>query len=218
MKKVYRKKLDAKAKAVKAKIKEVSGGDQFKNLKDWVSFYKTNERLPNQKITCSVCKSKQTSMFGDNLKRTLPRFGSIEKLLTSFECSDCRKAKAPAKEVKAPKVRKAKAVRINADGNIVSNNTTVDYMTVDDMEDRKEKVRATLPKMDPEAKPIKIDLNDPEAVSELTKGVCQRPDIYLDAGCAHCPLVNHCKAHCCVPTRSLEKGDRVKRSTGPKRK
>ena len=187
MKKAYRKKLDAKAKAVKAKIKQVSGGDQFKNLKEWVAFYKENERLPNQKITCSVCKKKQTSMFGDNLKRTLPRYGSIEKLLTSFECSDCRKANAPVKEVKAPKVRKVKESGIN-----VEVNTSKEYLTVDDIEDRKEKVRATLPKMDPDYKPTKIDLKDPDAVADLTRGACHRPDIYLDAGCKYCPLAEHC--------------------------
>lgn len=187
MKKAYRKKLDAKAKAVRAKIQQKSGGDQFKNLKEWVQFFAENERLPNQKITCSVCKTKQTSMFGDNLKRTLPRFGSIEKLLTSFECSECRKAKAPAKEVKVPKVRKAKEVDIN-----VSGNTAKEYLTREEMEDRKEVVRASLPKFDPEAKPIKIDLSDPTAIAELTKGACQRPDIFLDAGCKYCPLVDHC--------------------------
>ena len=214
MKKVYRKKLDAKAKAVKAKIKQVSGGDQFKNLKDWVAFYKENDRLPNQKITCCTCKTKQTSMFGDNLKRTLPRFGSIEKLLSSFECSDCRKAKAPAKEVKAPKVRKAKAGDINEEVNIAK-----EYLTVDDMEDRKEKIRATLPKMDPDAKPIRIDLNDADAVAELTSGACQRPDIYLDAGCQYCPLVNHCVCTSKDLKRDVVNEGRSKRkSVGPRRK
>ena len=155
MKKVYRLKLDAKAKAAKAKIKEVSGGDQFKNLKDWVSFFEENERLPSQKITCASCKTKQTSMFGDNLKRTLPKYGSIEGLLTRFECSECRKAKQPAKEakqVKVPKGNKGKAGDIN-----VSGNTVEDYLTVDDIEDRKEKVRATLPKFDPDRKPVKVN-------------------------------------------------------------
>ena len=214
MKKAYRKKLDAKAKAVKAKIKQVSGGDQFKNLKDWVTFYKENDRLPNQKITCATCKTKQTSMFGDNLKRTLPRYGSIEKLLSSFECSDCRKAKAPAKEVKTPKARKAKTGDIN-----VEVNSAKEYLTVDDMEDRKEKVRATLPAFNAEAKPVKIDFSDAEAVAELTRGACHRPDIYLDAGCKYCPLANHCACASKDMKRDIVNDGRSNRkSVGPRRK
>jgi len=210
MKKVYRLKLDAKAKAAKAKIKEVSGGDQFKNLKDWVVFFKENERLPSQKITCASCKTKQTSMFGDNLKRTLPKYGSIEGLLTKFECSDCRKAKAPAKEAKVPKSGKAKAGDIN-----VSGNTVEDYLTVDDIEDRKEKVRATLPKFDPDRKPVKINFKDQDEVEDLTRGVCQRPDIYLDAGCSQCPISQYCIAGCKDMRRKPED---TRKSQGPKRK
>jgi len=213
MKKVYRLKLDAKAKAAKAKIKEVSGGDQFKNLKDWVVFFKENERLPSQKITCASCKTKQTSMFGDNLKRTLPKYGSIEGLLTRFECSDCRKAKAPAKEakqVKVPKGNKGKAGDIN-----VSGNTVEDYLTVDDIEDRKEKVRATLPKFDPDRKPVKVNFKDQDEVEDLTRGVCQRPDIYLDAGCSQCPISQYCIAGCKDMRRKPED---TRKSQGPKRK
>lgn len=190
MKKVYRKKLDAKAKAVKAKIQKKSGGDQFKNLKDWVAFYKENDRLPSQKITCSNCKKKQTSMFGDNLKRTLPKFGSIEKLLTQFECVDCRKAKAPVREVK---VKVPKRVNSEAESNTVKGNSAKEYLTVDEIEDRKEKVRATLPKYNPDFKPAKIDFKDADSVGELTRGACQRPDIYFDAGCKYCPMVDLCK-------------------------
>lgn len=215
MKKVYRKKLDAKAKAVKATIKAKSGGDQFKNLKDWVAFYKENERLPNQKITCSVCKTKQTSMFGDNLKRTLPRFGSIEKLLSSFECKDCRKPlKDPVEKPKKEKVRKVKEV-----GNTAGGNSAEGYMTVDDIEDRKEKVRATLPKIDPDAKPTKIDFKDADSVAELTKGVCQRPDIFLDAGCKYCPLAEFCKCNSKDMKRDVVNEGRTNRkSVGPRRK
>lgn len=194
MKKVYRKKLGAAAKAAKAKIAKKSGGDQFKNLKDWVAFYNANERLPSTKILCACCKKKATSMFGDNLKRTLPRFGSIEALLSKFECSDCRKAKAPVKEkkVKVPRGNKSKHGNSAADSNIAEGNSPVGYMSVDDIEDRKEKVRKTLPRFNPDSKPSKIDFNDPDQVAELTRGACQRPDIYLDAGCPECPMYKLC--------------------------
>ena len=189
MKKVYRKKFDAKAKAVKDKIKAKSGGDQFKNLKDWVSFYKEHERLPSTKILCSGCKKKATSMFGDNLKRTLPKYGSIEALLTKFECVDCRKAKAPVKEVK---VKVPKRSNTKAEGNTVKDNSAKEYMTLEDIEDRKDKVRASLPAFNPDSKPVRYNLSNEEDVIELTTSACQRPDIYLDAGCPNCPYYKYC--------------------------
>jgi hypothetical protein len=203
MKKVYRKKFDAKAKAAKVKIAKKSGGDQFKNLKEWVAFYSEHERLPSTKILCSSCKKKATSMFGDNLKRTLPKFGSIEGLLTKFECSDCRKAKAPVKEkkVKVPK-------RSNSeDGSITEkSNSGKEYLTLDEIEDRKEKIRATLPKFNPDFKPIPYDLNNEDDVIELTKSACQRPDIFLDYGCPECPFYKYCA--CAVKTDKLRNGNR----------
>lgn len=201
----YRLKLGARAKAVKAKIQKQSGGDQFKNLKEWVAFYKEHERLPSTKILCSSCKKKATSMFGDNLKRTLPKFGSIEGLLTKFECSTCRKAKAPIKT----KVVKAKRVNTEVDNN-TAKDTNTEYLTVDQIEDRKEKIRATLPKMDPDYKPQPVNLKNAEEVADLTKGACQRPDIYLDAGCVHCPLYKHCVC-ASKNDKDLLKGDRLKR-------
>jgi hypothetical protein len=201
----YRLKLGAKAKAVRAKIQKTAGGDQFKNLKEWVAFYKEHERLPSTKILCSSCKKKATSMFGDNLKRTLPRFGSIEGLLTKFECSSCRKAKAPVKA----KVEKKKRVNTEVGNNNAKDNSA-EYLTVDQIEDRKEKIRATLPKMDPDYKPHPINLKNAEEVADLTKGACQRPDIYLDAGCVHCPLYKHC---ICASKndKDLLKGDRLRK-------
>jgi len=201
----YRLKLGAKAKAVRAKIQKTAGGDQFKNLKEWVAFYKEHERLPSTKILCSSCKKKATSMFGDNLKRTLPRFGSIEGLLTKFECSSCRKAKAPVKA----KVEKKKRVNTEVGNNNAKDNSA-EYLTVDQIEDRKEKIRATLPKMDPDYKPHPVNLKNAEEVADLTKGACQRPDIYLDAGCVHCPLYKHCVC-ASKNDKDLLKGDRLRK-------
>jgi len=213
MKKVYRKKFGAAAKAAKVAIKQASGGDQFKNLKEWVAFYKENDRLPVQKINCSCCKNKQTSMFGDNLKRQLakPEYNTIELLLTKFVCGDCRKASTPAKQVKVPKVRKAKEDNIT-----VGSNVKEDYLTREDMEDRKDKVRAELPKFNPDAKGVKIDFKSREAVEELTRGVCQRPDIFLDAGCSQCPLSEFCLCNSKDMKRKPE--DTRKGTKGPRRK
>ena len=207
MKKVYRKKFDAKAKAVKAKIAKKSGGDQFKNLQEWVSFYKEHERLPSTKILCSSCKKKATSMFGDNLKRTLPKYGSVEALLSKFECVDCRKAKAPVKEVK---VKVPKRVNSKAEGNTVKNNSAKEYLTVDEIEDRKEKVRATLPPFNPDSKPVRYNFSNEEEVVELTQSACQRPDVFLDAGCPSCPLYKYCA--CSIKSDKVRSGGSYRKS------
>ena len=213
-KKVYRLKLGAVAKAKRAEIRKSTGSNQFDDLAGWVSFFKEHKRLPSQKITCAHCKKNQTSCFGDNARRWLAKFdNNIEALLSKFECSECRKAKQPvkeAKQVKVPKGNKGKAGDIN-----VSGNTTEDYLTVDDIEDRKEKVRATLPKFDPDRKPVKINFKDQDEVEELTRGVCQRPDIYLDAGCSQCPISQYCIAGCKDLKRKPED---TRKSQGPKRK
>ena len=179
------------AKESRAKIRETSCGDQFKNLKDWVSFYKEHNRLPATKILCSRCRVTLTSCFADNLKRRLKAYGTVEKLLTTFECKECRTADAPVKEKAPKKPKKEKATQVNS--------AEADYITVEDMEARKDKVRLNLPVFNADAKPVPYDLTDAACIAELTKETCLYPNRYLDSGCAHCPLVDHCTATICKP-------------------
>lgn len=66
-------------------------------------------------------------------------------------------------------------------------------LTREEMEDRKEKIRATLPKFDPYRVPNIINLaKDSDACIEYTKFSCHRPDIYLDLGCSECILQKDC--------------------------
>lgn len=155
--------------------------NQFLDMDAWIEMYNATKRLPCNKIICATCRKNYTSMFGDNLKRTVVKYGGILQLLDSFECRECRKLSTPAKGKKQSKKEEAKPAKPEKK-----------VLSLDEIEDRKEFVRSTLPKFDPDAKPTKIDFNSPEAVAEITKGACQRPDIYLDAGCKYCPLAKYC--------------------------
>lgn len=65
--------------------------------------------------------------------------------------------------------------------------------TREEMEDRKEKIRATLPKFDPDRIPNIINIaKDVDTCKEYTKFSCHRPDIYLDLGCSECVLQKNC--------------------------
>lgn len=158
--------------------------NQFLDMDVWIEMYNKTAKLPCNKIICAACRKNHTSMFGDNLKRTVAKYGSILKLLDSFECRECRKLSNPPKQSKKQKKEAAEA---KASSKVVKK-----ALTVDEIEDRKEYVRSTLPKFDPDSKPIRIDLRSKEAVEDLTKTACQRPDIFLDAGCKYCPLSNYC--------------------------
>ena len=70
-------------------------------LTTWINSYNNTAKLPNTKVPCSNDNcTVQTTMFGTNLHQRVVKFGSIENLLTKFECKSCR-AKAKAKAILA---------------------------------------------------------------------------------------------------------------------
>lgn len=159
--------------------------NQFLDMDAWIEMYNQVKRLPCNKIICATCRKNYTSMFGDNLKRTVVKYGGILQLLDSFECRECRKKSAPVKPSKKKNKEGESEVK-------ESKKIEKKVLTLDEIEDRKEYIRSTLPKFDPDAKPVKFNFNSAEDVAELTRGACQRPDIYLDAGCKYCPLSKYC--------------------------
>jgi hypothetical protein len=66
-------------------------------------------------------------------------------------------------------------------------------LTQEDMELRREKIRATIPKIDLYKTREMINLTkDKDACREHTSFACHRPDIYLDLGCSECSLKSAC--------------------------
>jgi hypothetical protein len=76
------------------------------------------------------------------------------------------------------------------------------YITQEDMEIRREKIRATIPKYNPDRTPTIYNLvKDSDMCREYTKFSCHRPDIYLDLGCSECAL----QSNCACPLKNLNR-------------
>lgn len=134
-------------------------------------------------IFCVKCEGKTTA-FGSNLKSKMEKAGSLEALLSTFECRSCRTAgQNKVRLPKAPsKKRGSKGAAKHA---------------------RTQDLLRNLPSMVfSERKPIVL-LQNPEFAGEVTATSCVRPDVFLDSNrsCDFCALYSVCKA----PNRSLSK-------------
>lgn len=177
--------------APKKLISPTKPEDQFYNLPGWVKYYEENKKLPHNKITCKECRQTATSMFGTNLGNTLPKFGNdMEALLKGFVCRPCRTMKTENERLKKPKEEKKPKVT-----------KEVAVLTLEELEDRKEEVRKSIPKIDFEAKPVPITPTSTDQVRMITSSSCMRPDIYLDNGrfCNGC----HWEKHCICPIKKI---------------
>jgi len=164
---------------------------QFDNIDTWVKFFKKNNRFPSTKITCSECKHNTTSMFGNNLKNWLKKCnGDPLCILTNFKCRNCRNLEKTVNPV--PKADKPKGTKV------------VHQLTREEMDDRKEKILAQLPKFKQYvSNPIDM-VENAEVCAEVTAFACWRPDIYLDLGCQQCSLYKNCACN-------LKDGERKKK-------
>ena len=75
----------------------------------FVKTYEEKGKLPEKKIPCVKC-GEAVSMFNDNLKHRIAKFGSVFNLLTQFECRTCRKTEKVAKATKKISKKKEKVV------------------------------------------------------------------------------------------------------------
>jgi len=66
-------------------------------------------------------------------------------------------------------------------------------LTREEMEERREKIRANMPKIDLYKTRELVNITkDKDACAQHTSFACHRPDIFLDYGCAQCSLQKHC--------------------------
>lgn len=160
--------------------------NQLEDLKEWLKFYKKNEKLPYSRIICTKCKNDFVSLKGIAMSHAKKKFdGDIKRILTESICSSCKPV-----EVAEPK------------------KTVVEYVSREEMENRRAEISASLPKMK-FSDPIIINLaKDKEACKKWTYFACHRPDIYLDYGCAECVLQKHCS---CPIKDVLRKADSHRR-------
>lgn len=166
------------------KNERVNKANQFDYLgiNTWVKVFQEKKRFPHNKITCASCKINTVSMFGNQLDNYLVKYnGDVHKLLTEFKCRLCRSYDKEAIKMKAPKVEKEKKPVEKV------------FLSPEEYEARKEEVRKTLPKMNPNYETVPIDLvKDKEMCSRVTAMACWRPDIFLNYGCGECILKKNC--------------------------
>lgn len=141
-------------------------------IDEYVTAYETTNKLPVNKVPCTVT-GVEVTMFGSNLHKRVAKYGGIRQLLTGF-ISRAGKPK-PAKAPKAPKVPKAKAEKAPKK---VS---------------KKAKAEKLLEVGVPKAKYAPRKRTKAERQSD-SKGGCARPDAYLDGGksCELCPETGEC--------------------------
>jgi hypothetical protein len=143
----------------------------------------TGKLTSHPHIFCVRCEGKTTA-FGSNLTGKIKKAGSLEALLSAFECRNCRTA--GANKVRLPKAPRSKRGAKGA-AKLA----------------KKEELLRNLPKMEfTEHKPIVL-VSNPELAAEVTAHSCLRPDVFLDSNrsCDFCALYQVCKA----PNRSLSK-------------
>lgn len=158
--------------------------DQFYNIPGWVKYYEEHKKLPHNAILCNECRRTTTSMFGTNLKNTLPKFqNDIEALLKGFVCRPCRTFASA--NMRALKPKPDKPTKVSKE---------IVPMTWEEMEDHKERVRAEIPKIDLTRKLPPITPSMKSEVEHMTASACLRPDIFLNNGryCNGCPWIKHC--------------------------
>lgn len=159
---------------VMAKTKKIPT-DQFQNMDLWLSYYKENNKLPYNEITCCKCKSYPAKLKGAGIKHALKAAGgNIEVMLKSTMCKECKSLEIPKKEKKPP-VKRIK--------------------TQEEIEDEIEKIRRDMPKIDLNAPRTIINLNkDKKVCAEITRDMCMRPDIFLnnDRTCDYCSINEYC--------------------------
>jgi hypothetical protein len=165
--------LETKVKKRKIKIvkkKYIVPINQLENLKEWLSIWEKNKKLPYSRIVCSACKTDFIGLKGIGMAHAKKKFdGDMKRILTESICKNCKPKPAPVEKKEQ------------------------EFLSREEMEIRREKIRATLPKFDPHKEKIIIDLKtNKEKCKEYTYFSCHRPDIYLDYGCSECVLIKHC--------------------------
>jgi DNA-directed RNA polymerase subunit M/transcription elongation factor TFIIS len=166
------------------KNERINKDNQFDYLgiDTWVSTFQGTKKFPSNKITCSECRQNKVSMFGNQLTNYLKKYNNdTRKLLTEFKCRQCRNLDKISREMKEPKPPKEKVEKEKV------------FLTREEYEARKEEIRKSLPKMDPNYQTEEVDMvKDKNLCSQVTSFACWRPDIFLDHGCGECILQKNC--------------------------
>ena len=150
-----------KSKKTKTKRFKLTAGPLTEaQINMFVEYYKENKCFPGSKIACNIT-GKPVTCTGPWMKKKIEEYGGPENLLRKYRCRGAlKKAKQIIKGVKPRK--KLKQKRKDEDGNYII---------------------PTLPQGS--QRPI-----SKAEMTEMSKAICLRPDIFLDNG-RHCEGCMH---------------------------
>jgi hypothetical protein len=159
--------------------------DQFENLESWIDFYNKNQKLPNDKIICSSCKSIFVSLKGRGKKIAFDACNNdVRRVLTETSCKECKnKNNPPEKKKKEYKVE-----------------------TEEERFARIEKIRQDIPKINFNKPRQSLNFRDEQTCIKHTES-CMRPDIYLnnDKTCDNCYINKFCRCKLKKFSKNYEK-------------
>jgi hypothetical protein len=149
--------------------------NQLNNLTKWLDYYEEHKKFPHNRIICSHCTTVFVSLKGIAMKHALKAFDNdAKRILTESLCKSC-------KEVLVPKVVKEREAKVFVPE------------TPEEREERYDKIRATIPKIDFNRTREIVDLKkDKDACKQHTSFACHNPMVYLDLGCNQCNINKHC--------------------------
>jgi hypothetical protein len=132
-----------------------------------VLYYQNTKKLSTHPFILCSKSGEKTHLFGPNLETRIKRFGSLEKLLTEFEC---RKVRNAGKHQKPPRTKKTRKKTKTS-----------------------EEVKPThynLPRMGEFLSPPPFD------IEKETESRCLRPDIFLSNNrhCDGCVHFKYCRS------------------------
>lgn len=149
---------------------------------EWVKCYDSTGKLPSINIPCSKCQLGITAAHG-NLRSKIEKYGSINKLLESFVCKDCKSCDEKPRVIKKKDIKKSKHKHKEEDVASVK---------------KDEHGRYNIPavNLNPERHVYSIEeiVKSQILTEEFTRGACMSPQLYLnnDDTCDKCPLYANC--------------------------
>ena len=161
--------------------------------KQFIKEYNACGKPTQKKIPCSKT-GKMVTMFGDNLKKNITKYGTLEKLLANFVSREGKAKGIPVKKAKKEKpIPKTKRLK----------EAEEEFKNAKEQK-REEKARKCEMRGTFKNTPlIPLDLSKQEVVENLTLTACIRPDIFLDSG-RMCNLCHH-NEFCIAPCKKFGK-------------
>jgi len=164
------------------------------DISNWVSCYKTTNKLPSQFVPCSKC-NLGIVMTHSNLHGRVLKFGGVDKLLKSFVCKECKTLSKPIETIKIKKEKKLKQLK-----SIVVDEPVIDYCN-------------PIYKQSPKVTVTYKDLiRNPEMCAKMTDGQCWNVQFHLNNGhqCEDkkgnvCSIYEHCGVQSKNVSKSTQK-------------